>query len=736
MENQLPAIIKDPLFKAPQSLHKYDYGYFEDELKQNRLYDYWHILMKRKWLVIWVFLGFLLTVGIVLFFKTPIYRATVLLQIIQDNTSAMIGGDRDPFTNFTSDGQSKFYETQYMLLTSRPLAQKIMDNLNLRKYPEFQQILKICEENKTSPEETNSALLNKFLADLTINPLKKSYLVELSYDNPDRHLAQNIVNAIYKEYVNLCMNTRQQSYVLIKDWLQNQLTKLGEKVENSERKLYNYGKNKQFLSLEKEDNVIVKKYVELSSLLTTAHAERSRKEAQYRQVKEKGLSTTQITDNPLIQRLREETITQEAKVSSLSQIYDINYPGLKVEQAKLRELRSRLNGEVNRIRESITADYQAAVKTENLLREELEAQKGKVSELQNNLVQHNILKRDVQTNQQLYEALLSRMKEASIASTMVASNVAVIAPAELPLIPHRPKKLLNLLLAGSIGLMSGIALAFWMEYMDKSVKTSEELEKICRIPSLGMIPHLKSVDNKNKRLSLNSPNKIESQFITFKQPKSPISDAIFHIRASIELSGPKGAPKVLLVTSPNASDGKTTISINLASALAASGRKVVFLDADLRKPSSHVFFQQSLSPGLTNLITGSATKIIRSTFIPNLDFVPGGDICPNPVALLSSLAFEEFINDLRNEYQHIIIDSPPVIGFADGRIISALSDGVVIILKHHFTTREAARLAVKLMEKVNGRILGGVLNMAKKKNVGYCAFGEYYKEVEKYYPQE
>jgi succinoglycan biosynthesis transport protein ExoP len=746
MENQLPAHTDGPSSKSFQPLNYSDYGYsYDDGFRHIPLYDYWYILVKRKWLIFMVFCSIVLSVALIVYLKTPTYLATTTLQIIQDNTSAMIG-ERDPFPILGGDAQARFYETQYMLLNSRPMAQRIIKSLNLKEHPEFNHIIKDMEEDNKTPEEIENALTNEFLNQLRINPLKRSHLVEISYESSDKHLAKNVANAVYSDYVTFCMHTRQQSYSLIKGWLQDELVKLANKVETSEKELYQYGKQKKFLPLEGENNVTVKKYVELSNLLTMAQAERSKREAQYRQINKNQGETSLMTTNPLIVEIREEMIKQKAKVASLSQIYKNGFPELQVEKAKLQELQSRLNTEIKRIRDSIAADYQAAVKSENLLREELETQKTNVEQFQDNMVQHRILKRDMESNEQLYQALLSRMKETSIASTMVASNVAVITPAELPLVPYKPKKLLNILLASVIGLISGVGLAFFMEYLDRSIKTNEELEKVCRIPSLGVIPQLSS----NGKVNLpyihipllpgkkeRSEAKMEIKLMTFEQPKSAISEAVYHIRTSLELSASRGASKSILITSPNPDDGKTTISINLASALAASGRKVLLLDADLRKPNVHTLFQQDQSPGLSNFLTGSASReeIIRESFIPNLYLIPAGDAPPNPVALLTSLDFEEFLRDLQEDFQHIIIDSPPIIGFTDGRIISTMADGTLLVIKHHITTREAGRLAVQLLSQVNCKILGGVLNMAHKNRLGYYGYGEFYKYYSKMYKQ-
>jgi capsular exopolysaccharide synthesis family protein len=646
-----------------------------------------------------------------------------------DNTSSLVS-DRDP-TGISGMGSwytsERFYETQFAILKSRPLAYRIIEKLNLKEHPQYKAI-KLAYPQK-SPQEIESLLATVFLKNLEVSPQKKSYLVEVAFMSPDKYLAQQVPNTIPKEYVRLSMETRRHSYELIKEWLYGEIQQLARRVEASERRLFEHGQRKDFLSLEGEqNNVIVIKYTELSQLLTKAQAERTAKEAQYKQVKERGVDAPLIVNNPLIQRLREEKIGQEAKVSSLSKIYDVNYPQLQAEQAMLRELKLRLDGEVKRLLTSIRSDYEAAQRTENLLIEVLEDQKRQVINLQDDLVQHHNLKRDLQTNEHLYQGLLARMKETSIASTMVPANVSIRAEAEQPLYPHSPKKLLNMLVAVFIGLVGGTCAAFLVDYLDDSIKTTEELERYCRIPSLGAVPML----GKNAK-GLPQLDQKDLELATFRQPRSPLSESIYHIRTALLLSMAGGAPGSIMITSPNPDEGKTTVAINLATSLAMNNRKVVLIDCDLRKPSIHPVFQEELTPGLSSYLTGSATReeVLRPTFVPNLSMVPGGPISPNPVELLTSQLFLQFLEELRQEFHHVVIDTPPILGFADGRAIASHSDGVIVVVKHHSTKRDAGRLAMNLLAQVNAPILGGILTMAEGDKLGYG--GGHYKHYAKYY---
>lgn len=737
--------------------------YYRSELEEtSHLRDYWHILKKRKWWFLGVLLGTMVITLLICLLMSPIYKVTSTIQIIQDNPSAIMGGQNtDPLAALSgSSTVDKFYETQYNILQSPTLALNIMDTLKLQEHPSYKAI------EKKYPKDPPRAIREKYalymLDHLNVEPVKNSFLVNISYKSTDQNLAWKVAETIPKEYLKLCMATREQSYSTLRDWLAHELTRQGKKLEESERTVYVHGQKQDFLSLEDPQvNVMVAKYLDVSKLLTQAQSEKANKEAQYRQIKEKGADAPLITNHPLITQLRQGLIDLEAQASGQSKIFGAKYPDYSAHTARMKDLRQRLKQEVKRLEASVKADYEAASRAEALLRNEYDSQKAKLISLQNDLVNHHILTRDLESNKTLYEALMSRMKDASVAGTMVASNVSIITPAKDPYEPWLPKLGLFMLLAVIIGSMFGVGAAFFVEYMDDSIKTTDEMEKICHIPSLGMtpmmdtdsqkfprlssciqkFPRLNSYIQKIPMLSSDSQNPAEEaetvpvEILSYADPLSMLGEAIQQIRTSILLSVSQLAPKVIMVTSGSPAEGKTTVSTNLAAALASSDRRCVILDCDLRKARIHKIFQVASQPGLTNYITGSATfeEIIHSTMIPNLYFIPAGPTPPNPNELFNSAVFENLINQLRGEFDHIIIDSPPIIGFADGRTISTVADGVILVIKHHFTTLEAGRLAIQLLSQNNTRILGGVLTMINKNLLGYGAYYGYYKNYNKYY---
>jgi capsular exopolysaccharide synthesis family protein len=631
---------------------------------------------------------------------------------------------RDQFNPLFRDDE-RVIESHFEVLKSRSLAKRVITILNLENHPDF---VIANEADKSDPDRKKSILIDKFLRNLFISRLKKTDLINISFSSSDPLTARNVANAMAGEFMQFEIDCKNQSFAHIKFWLEKQLEQLGQKVEGSQRRLYESGEAGEILSPEDKDNVIIQRYIELSGLLTKAGADRIVKEALYHEVKANGAGATPITNNPLVMGIRQEIARESAKVESLQKIYLPDHPKLQAEKANLNGLQARLTKEIQNIRTSVETDYEAARRAENLIMEALEKQKLKISDLQKKLVQYKILKRDVETNEELYKGLLSRMKEASIASTMVPSSVAVIDPAERPLFPFEPRPIRNLALGTIFGLLGGIFLAFIVEYFDDSIKTVEEAEQVCQLPMLGIVP-----DFLDRKLAPET-RVTNLGLITYYDQKCLIADSVQVVRTSVLLSA-AGGPASIMVTSPNPLEGKTTIASNLAISFAMTGRRVVLVDGDLRRPFVHEIFDLELKPGLSELITGNVIyeEAIKPTPVPNLFIMTAGTIPPNPANLLGSKAFEDIIGRLHNEFQQIFIDSPPILGLPDSRILSSVVDSVIMVVRHNYTPRETARLSRQSLKQVNADMIGIILNQAAFHKRGYGGYYYYYKKYHHYY---
>ncbi|MDI6853481.1 MAG: polysaccharide biosynthesis tyrosine autokinase [Deltaproteobacteria bacterium] len=702
------------------------YHPFFHDAKQARRFNFWkyyEVLKRRKR---WI-LGFILIVvplwTLVTFLRTPIFRATTMVQITSDNPASIVTSKENPSPPINREERQEFAQTQFKILQSRSVAERIIEKLNLKNHPEFRKGLR----EGMDADASMKLMVDRFLKKLDVSPEKNSFLVRVSFESEDPILAQNVTNALVQEYTQFGMESRSHAFGAVQKWLDYQLQVLRAKVESSERQLYSFAEKSNVINPENKDNVVLQKYTDLSNLLTKAESERVAKESQYKQIKEGGLDSSIILNNPLTMKLREELVIQEAKVASLGRVYKSGHPEMQTEQAKAGQLRARLNAEIKRLASSIKADYESAKRTEEMLQQNLNEQKERVAKLQRQTVDYKILKRDVDANDALYKGLLARMKEASIASTMIPTNVQVIDEAERPLTPVRPNKALNLVFASLLGIFGGIGLAFLVERLDDSIKSAEELEEMSKLPVLSLVPALESSNNNNLH-SLPEPQIPSLNYL--QNYGSEMSESIRQLKTIILLSDLENPPKVLLITSPNPGEGKTTVAVNLACSLAVQGRKVLLIDADLRRPQLHKVFQKPVSPGLSDFLHEicSPSQIIHATELPSLFVIPAGRRSSVPAEIIGSQDMAIYIKKIGEHFDHVILDSPPILGCTEGLMLSASADGVILVVRHLSTSVEAGRLAQQFLQKVKAPLIGSVINYANYKDFGYHYYYKYYGE--------
>jgi capsular exopolysaccharide synthesis family protein len=322
------------------------------------------------------------------------------------------------------------------------------------------------------------------------------------------------------------------------------------------------------------------------------------------------------------------------------------------------------------------------------------------------------------------------MKEAGVSAGLTISNIQVVDKAEIPTGPYKPNKKLNLLLAAVVGLFLGIGLAFFFEYLDNTVKTPEVVEQLIRLPSFGMVPEI-SYERKKRLEKAAYP----VELVTHGHPKSILSEAYRNIRTSILLSFSEKPPKKIVITSPNPSEGKTTTVVNTAIALSQTGAQVLVIDGDMRHPRVHKIFDEENGAGLSNFLSGNASieSVIKKTEVPNLYYMPAGPIPPNPSELIGSKLFKVMMDSLGKKFDHIILDSPPALGFADSVILSTAVDGVVLVVLGGKTPRETLQRTKEVLHQVNAKILGVVINRV---DIHRSDYGYYYYRYHYYYGKD
>ena len=745
---QVPAVLSEEYYQPSQPAYT---SPSSQEPKEVELRDYWKVILKRKWTIISFTFIVLIATGVMTFTVSPIYRSTATIQINKENPQVV--DFKEIFSVNTME--MDYHQTQCRILESRTLAKRVIHSLNLSEHPEFLPKPKTAYQEwkgkiltffsgffsspkkDASPSETKKEILltNRFLSRLKIEPIRNSLLVKIHFDSNYPELSAQVADTVATTYMQQNLELRFITTEKAKEWLTGQLQDLKGKVESADEDLQIFGSKHDIISLDEKENVTMQRLTELNEALTKAESDRIAKEATYRQIKDGNIdSLPSILESKLISELKQAYIQLEAQYVKQLETFKADHLEMVRLKKQMEILKARLDGEISKIAAGIKNDYESGLKRETLLRQAFEEQKKKTMEMKGKAIQYNILKREADTNRELYKGLLQRMKEAGISAGITASNIQLVDQAELPINPHKPNKRLNLILALIVGLFLGVGLAFFFEYLDNSVKTPEDVEQLVRLPFFGLVPEISH--ERRRRLEREASCPVE--IITFGHPKSMLSEAYRNIRTSILLSFSGSPPKKILISSPNPAEGKTTTAINTAIALSQTGARVLIIETDLRKPRIHRIFEQENGMGLSNFLSGNAEldSIIRKTEIPNLFDILSGPLPPNPSELLGSSVFKIMIESLGEQFDHIVLDAPPILGFADSVVLSTSVDGVILVVQGGKTPRETLQRAKDVLLQVNARILGVVINRVNIRRSGYDGYGYYYYRYHHYYGEK
>ncbi|PIU49804.1 MAG: lipopolysaccharide biosynthesis protein [Desulfobacterales bacterium CG07_land_8_20_14_0_80_52_14] len=729
LENRLPSTeVRSPVAEWDEEVH---------------LRDYLEVMIRRKWLILSVLGLVFLSTLIFTLAATRIYMATGSIEVSKESAKVT------KFEEMVSaEAQAReFYETQVHLLKSDVMAKRIIDKLNLENHPvimgpskegektSFWASLKkaiknlaVSEEDRQDPRATigeevlkQKRLMEFMKENFSVTPTRNAMLISISFTSEDRKLSQDVINTYLNEFINWKMDQRVTAAETAKGFLMQQIERAKISLEKAEEALNRFAQEQGIVSLDSKLNSIFRQLEELNTALALAESEFIQKEATYQQaVKDGPSSLAQVLSNEGITHLKNEYAKLYAKYEEMSTTFHDAYPPVNALKSNMASISEQIKTEENKIFQSIASDYKTALKKLEALKERVELQKKLAMELNERATQYKIMEREVETNKQIYNSLLERSKEIESMVGVSASNIHIVDRADLPVLPFKPKVTLNLLLAIVVGLMGGIGCAFMVEYFTDTITNPDEISDRFQIPILGVVPLAKTLVEGSVKSTLTA------------NPRAPISEALRTIKVSIQLSGTENRAKSFLVSSTSPGEGKTTIAVNLALSFAGSGEQVLLVDTDLRKPRIHTVFSNGSSApkhGLSSLLVGIAkTGIIRKSEYENLHYVPAGPIPPNPVELLASRRFAEFMKVVKKHYDRVILDGPPHQGFADVLVLCQNVGGIVLVSSIGSTTRQALRHFKKGILNVNGWILGCVINKVNlEKRYGYSSYYQYYQ---------
>ncbi|HTS04185.1 MAG TPA: polysaccharide biosynthesis tyrosine autokinase [Candidatus Eisenbacteria bacterium] len=731
--------------------------YREHPSTESAVGEYLRILFKRKWIVVGCFATIFSVVAIATLKTTPVYEASGTIAINKPDTSLNFQGS----TTFNLDYYDPSeLDTEVKILQSDLLALQVIRELNLDRRPEIadqappapSSSLDLSPDPLQSDPARASSMIGSFKGNLRVNLSPNTRIVEVHYRSPDPQMAANVVNTLMQTYVENNFKARFESTMQASDWLSKQLVDLQMKVETSQEKLVRYQKEHEILGADEKQNITMEKLDELNKELTAAESERMDKEAAYRLVESgdpeavasaagDGDDKSAQAATPLLGTLRGKEADLKIQAADLNTQFGPSYPKLLVLNNQIKEIESQIQSEMKKTINKVRGQYSAALQRENMLHEAFEKQKQEANKLNESAIEYTLLKRDVDTNRQLYEGLLQKLKEAGVSAGLKSNNFRIIDSARPPTGAIEPNVPRNLLFAAMLGLASGIGLAFLLEGLDNTVRTTEQAQMISGIASLGMIPlgSKSAREGTNPKRLVIASSKEAVELVTQVRPQSQMAESYRALRTSLLLSSLGAPPKVIMVTSALPQEGKTTTSINSAVVLAQKGVRVLLIDADLRRPSIHKTLGMGPRSGLSNVLTGSTTvdqAITRSTILPNLFVLAAGTPPPNPAELLASANMRDVLNELREQYDHIVIDTPPCLSVTDAVVLSPRADAVVLVIRSGQTTKQALRRSRDVLMQVNAKMVGVLLNAVDLRSPDYYYYYEYQGKYARYYRED
>ncbi len=706
----------------------------EDEIDLRAL---WRIVLRYKKLIALIFFVIVLTALVITLLMRPMYTASASLEI---NTS---GRSLVSFDNVQDQNVRdwRYLSTQTQVLWSYALAEQVVKNLDLVNEPEFngelkqrglmnglRSLINVFRASDDEPSEADAIVSATwiYLGRLGVGQVGDTSVVNISFSTFDYYLAAKIANEHAKAYISLSDERRFNSTSGAKEFLETEIATVQAKLETSEKQLNDFARKNGVIDVEDRNNIMMERLSDLNSSLSMVQSERIDAETKALQANSANAQTlASVNDDLLIKALQEQQVTLKAEYLELSRIYKPKYPAMVQLEAKINELEANIRSQSSKILGGLTSNFEQLQLREELLNQELDELKEEMLNLQDRAVTYNILKREWEANRQLYAGLLERTKEVGVAAGMELNVATIVDSADVSTYASSPNLKLNLMLASFLGLISGLGVAFLLAMLDNTINEVEQLEQVTKLSHLGVAP---KIDLSNSAIQFDDEDQAAKNRIMdtllHHDGSSAFAESIQSVRTSLSFVKAGGFPQSIMLTSSLQGEGKSTVSLNLAISCANAGKRVLVIEADMRRSRLYKVFGVPLSPGLSDhLVESSPAVPYRVSQIPNLSVLVAGSKTPNPVDLLGSSAMKKLVDDYQNQYDLVIIDSPPVLMLADSIMLSRYVESVLFVVAAHSTPKDAIKNSLERLRMVQAPLIGTVLN---KVDVGFSGYDYQY----------
>jgi len=685
-----------------------------DEMSVTREYvslaAYWYILFRQRWLIAAVTLTLTLLVAVVSFVMTPVYKATARVEV--EPETPQLESSTDPYHK--ADADDIFLQTQIQVLESETLAWQTIEQLNLAT-----KLGVALPDNPTKQDidKHKVELIQAFEDSLKVETIPKTRMLSVGFESRDPQLAAQVATGLVQGYLDYNFRVKDEA-IRRSGWMEKQLAELKDNVEKSHQAVVTYEQQNQIANSGDKQNVLEQMLADRSRDLTNAQSDRIQKEALYRQAVVNRSHLATLVHDDLLEKLEETGAELKQQHTEAVAKYGPNFPSAKRLQLELDENQQQIQNEQNRVINRMSNDYKAAAHREQLTLAGVSSQKEQVGKLSQLLIQDNILRHEFDTNQQLYDSLLHRMKDATVSAALRSTNIHLVDNALTPIKRIRPRRLLNVVLALWAGLILGVIGAFAREAVSSSIKTAEEAEALMGMPALGIIPFEHRPWYKTRALSRKNGGDRLALSLT-KHPTSSLAEAFRALGTFVSM--PSSSVKTLLITSSHAGEGKTTTALNLAQALAQRKGPVLLMDCDLRKGGVARALGIENNEGVSTILSGerNVSEVLRNCLQKNLWVLTSGPVPSNPVGLLAGPNMAPLLKSLSSFFECIIIDSPPVLAVTDAAILASAVDGVLLVAASDTTPRGGLVRARRVLVTAGARILGMSLNKLDPRRPGY-----------------